>query len=103
MMANHFHSQSAAYSYLLFISLYIPCVSTIAAIRQEATKKLMWFSVLWSILLAYTVSVLFYQIANIDLHPAQSLAWSLGLSVVFYLVLKIIYEFTKLKEVSYAI
>ena len=63
-LRQHFISPIAAYAYLLFILLYIPCVSTMAAIRQEASRRLMWFSISWSIGLAYTVAVLFYQIAT---------------------------------------
>jgi ferrous iron transport protein B len=64
-MYNHFDGKIGAYAYLLFILLYIPCVSTMAAIRQEAGRRLMWFSIVWSLLLAYTISVLFYQIASL--------------------------------------
>ena len=79
VMVRHFDGQVGAYAYLLFILLYIPCVSTMAAIRQEASRKLMWFSIGWSLLVAYTVAVLFYQLATIMAHPQQSMAWFLGL------------------------
>lgn len=63
-LRQHFGSSMAAYAYLLFILLYIPCVSTMAAIRQEATRRLMWFSIVWSMGLAYGAAVFFYQIAT---------------------------------------
>lgn len=64
MMAQCFHGRSGAYAYLLFILLYIPCVSTMAVIRQEASRRWMWFSLGWSLLLAYVAAVLTYQLLN---------------------------------------
>jgi len=79
VMYQHFDGQAGAFAYLLFILLYIPCVSTMAAIRQEANVKLMWFSILWSFMVAYASAVVFYQLATFKVHPEQSLVWSLGI------------------------
>lgn len=79
MMVQRFDGQAGAYAYLLFVLLYIPCVSTMAVIRQEANRKLMWFSILWSFILAYSSAVLFYQAATFSRHPQQSLAWILAI------------------------
>lgn len=78
-MARRFDGQAGAFAYMLFILLYIPCVSTIAVIRQEANRRLMYFSVLWSLAVAYTASVCFYQVATFFRHPWQSVAWIVGL------------------------
>jgi ferrous iron transport protein B len=59
--------------------LYIPCASTVAVIRTEAGKRLMWFSVLWSSALAYGAAVLFYQLGTASQHPEQSLFWVLSI------------------------
>lgn len=75
LMAQRFDGQAGAFAYLLFILLYIPCVSTMAVIRQEASKRLMWFSASWSFVLAYGLAVIFYQLARFSLHPRQSLFW----------------------------
>ncbi len=64
LLQQYFGSAIAAYAYLLFILLYMPCVSTMAAIRQEANRRLMWFSIVWSLGLAYSAAVIFYQIAS---------------------------------------
>lgn len=77
MMVQRFDGQAGAYAYLLFILLYIPCVSTMAVIRQEASRKLMWFSIIWSFIIAYASAVLFYQVATFSAHPQQSLTWVL--------------------------
>lgn len=84
VMYEHFDGQIGAYAYLLFILLYIPCVSTMAVIRQEASRQLMWFSVAWSLIVAYSVAVLFYQFATIQAHPEQTFAWLLGISLSIF-------------------
>jgi ferrous iron transport protein B len=88
IMYQHFAGKSGAYAYLLFILLYIPCVSTMAAIRQEASRQLMWFSIAWSFIVAYAASVLFYQFATIADHPEQTLVWFLG--ILFGIIMTII-------------
>jgi ferrous iron transport protein B len=65
----------AAYSYLLFVLLYIPCISTLAIIRQEVGHFWQWFAFIWSLVLAYSVASLFYQTATFFLHPLQSMTW----------------------------
>lgn len=76
IMAQRFDGAVGAYAYLLFVLLYIPCVSTMAVIRQEANKKMMWLSVVWSFVVAYCTAVLFYQLAQFTMHPIQSSLWS---------------------------
>ncbi|MBA2709105.1 MAG: Fe(2+) transporter permease subunit FeoB [Tatlockia sp.] len=80
-MVSRFDGKAGAYAYLLFILLYIPCVSTMAVIRQEANSKLMWFSIIWSLIIAYASAVFFYQLATYGNHPKQSLAWVLGILI----------------------
>lgn len=75
VMLQRFDGQVGAYAYLLFVLLYIPCVSTMAVIRQEAGRRFMWFSIMWSLVLAYGVSVGFYQLATAMAHPGQTLLW----------------------------
>jgi ferrous iron transport protein B len=55
-----------AYSFMLFTLLYIPCLSTIAVLKNESkSAKFAAFAVAWSIGLAWTTSFLFYQGARI--------------------------------------
>ena len=53
----------AAFAYLVFILLYIPCVAAVATIYKEM-NSLKWtvFSVGWQMFVAYTVSLLVYQV-----------------------------------------
>lgn len=75
MMASRFDGQAGAYAYLLFTLLYIPCVSTMAVIKQEANRRYMWLSISWSFILAYLGAVTFYQIARFSQHPLTSSVW----------------------------
>ncbi|BCA96754.1 ferrous iron transport protein B [Legionella antarctica] len=89
IMFQRFDGQIGAYAYLLFVLLYIPCVSTMAVIRQEANKQLMWISVIWSFIIAYSAAVVFYQAAKFLEHPQSSLFWiiSMLLGLMFVIVL----------------
>lgn len=87
---HQFDGQRGAYAYLLFILLYIPCVSTVAAIRQEANRTMMWFSITWSFLVAYFTATLFYQLATVRLHPWQTLSWLVGIGLIIVLLIKLI-------------
>ena len=86
MMADRFDGQVGAYAYLLFILLYIPCVSTMAVIRQEANRLLMWTSIIWSLIVAYAIAVLFYQTARFIEHPQQSMLWIIAMLMSLMLV-----------------
>ena len=76
MMYQQFGGKKAAFSYLLFILLYFPCVSTMAVIRREVGKYWALFSMLWSTGLAYALSVLCYQWLTVVDHVELTLIWS---------------------------
>lgn len=59
-LPNYFTPLSA-YSFMLISLIYIPCLSTMAMIRKEAGKKYMLISIIYTILLGWIVSFLFYQ------------------------------------------
>ncbi|KAL6631125.1 ferrous iron transport protein B [Neocallimastix californiae] len=54
-----------AYAYMLFSLLYFPCIAAIIAIGQEAGWKWAGFVVLYTLVLAWVVSAIFYGIASI--------------------------------------
>lgn len=89
MMAQRFDGQVGAYAYLLFILLYIPCVSTMAVIRQESSRLLMWSSIIWSFVIAYAAAVLFYQTARFIEHPQQSIIWISVMLISLILVISV--------------
>jgi len=89
IMAHKFDGKVGAYAYLLFVLLYVPCVSTMAAIRQEASRRWMWFSVVWSILLAYSAAVIFYQTLTFSMHPKSSALWCISMLIAIFLFILI--------------
>lgn len=54
-----------AFSYLLFVLIYFPCIATVAAIKSE-TGSWKWtiFSILYTTLLAWCVSALCHQVGS---------------------------------------
>lgn len=52
----------SAYSFIVFILLYVPCVATVAAIRHETgSKKWTFFSIGYGLAIAYLLSFIIYQ------------------------------------------
>lgn len=74
-MVAQFGSHQAAFAYLLFILLYFPCVSVFATIAKELSLAWAIFTAVWTTSLAYTVSVLFYQLSTVMEHPKSSVIW----------------------------
>lgn len=72
IMSAKFGNGFAAYSYLIFVLLYVPCVSVMGAITREAGRNWMLFSFFWGLSVAYSVSTLFYQSVRFFSHPAFS-------------------------------
>ena len=77
-MGQLFGSGWAAYSYLVFVLLYTPCVATLGAMTREAGLRWMLFVAGWTTGLAYTCAVITYQLAMIASAPVSALAWILG-------------------------
>lgn len=80
-MVKLFGSDSAAFAYLLFVLLYVPCVATIGVIAREVGGKWAWLSVFWSTSMAYTLAVSYYQLATYTQHPNTSVQWVFGLLI----------------------
>lgn len=83
---QHFDGKTGAFSYLLFVLLYFPCVSTTAAMARELGHRWAWFSVAWTTLVAYSFAVFFYQLLTFSRHQLGSVVWLSGI-VVTYIVL----------------
>ena len=54
-----------AYAFMLFVLLYFPCVATVSALKREAGRGWAWFTVVHSLLLAWVVAFLVYQIGSL--------------------------------------
>lgn len=49
-------------SFMLFTLIYTPCLSAVATLKSESKSSgFMWLSIIWSLLLAWVVSFVFYQ------------------------------------------
>ncbi|OAT15750.1 ferrous iron transport protein B [Buttiauxella noackiae ATCC 51607] len=86
VMSSKFGSAAAAYSYLIFVLLYIPCISVMGAVARESSRGWMMFSVLWGLNIAYSLSTLYYQTVTFSAHPQFSLVCILAV-VLFNVML----------------
>lgn len=71
VMRLHFTPVSA-FAYLLFVLLYVPCIATLVALRREAGWGWTAFSVVYQTMVAWLVSVVFYQAATWKAHPESA-------------------------------
>ncbi len=86
-MQQSFDGKAGAVAYLLFILLYAPCVTAIAAIHRETSLNWTIFVVFWTTSIAYITATVFYQIMTYPQHPGYSLSWIIGLLLGFASVL----------------
>lgn len=85
-MSAKFGSAISAYSYLIFVLLYVPCVSVMGAIARETSRGWMLFSILWGLDVAYSLAAVFYQVTTFSAHPQSSLITILAVIVFNVLV-----------------
>lgn len=88
-----FGGKIAAFSYLLFILLYAPCVAALSAVYRETNLNWTLFIAFWTTLLAFAASSTFYQVATFTAHPGYSTAvllsvWGVLTCVLFMLRLQ---------------
>ncbi|AGH75254.1 Fe(2+) transporter permease subunit FeoB [Edwardsiella piscicida] len=89
VMSSKFGSASAAYAYLIFVLLYVPCVSVMGAIARESSRGWMLFSIGWGLNVAYSLATLYYQAVNFSAHPDYSLI-AISVVILFNLALLIV-------------
>ncbi|WP_413736719.1 Fe(2+) transporter permease subunit FeoB [Sodalis sp. RH21] len=92
VMSSKFGTAIAAYSYLIFVLLYVPCVSVMGAIARESSRGWMTLSIIWGVNVAYSMATLFYQAATFAAHPVNSaicIALVLLVNVLFVLTLRL--------------
>ncbi len=82
LMQQLFATPIAAFSYILFVLLYMPCVATLGAIYKEAGGTWAFFSATWNTLLAYAVAVMTFQLGTFAEHPQQSLMWTGAMAAI---------------------
>ena len=80
-MQRLFATSLAAFSYLVFILLYMPCAATIGAIYKELGAFWATFSTTWSVVTAYCFAVITFQIGSFAASPASA-----GTAIVLALI-----------------
>jgi len=86
VMQNAFAGQLGAFSYLLFILLYTPCVAAMGAIKNEVGSRWAGFAAIWSFVFAYLVATFCYQLGTIFQTPLTSMFAILMVILAFVLV-----------------
>lgn len=84
VMSHYFAGKLAAFSYLLFVLLYFPCVSTMAVMQREIGSGWACFSMAWSTGIAYAIATLFYQTATFNQHPLATMGWYLIIATALF-------------------
>ncbi|HWI48247.1 MAG TPA: ferrous iron transport protein B, partial [Rummeliibacillus sp.] len=52
----------SAFSFIVFILLYVPCLATVGTIKKETgSTKWTYFSIIYALILAYIISLIIYQ------------------------------------------
>lgn len=61
-LMSHYFTPLAAYSFMVFLLLYVPCLATVAVIKKETSSpKWTWFSIGYALVIAYTITLVIYQ------------------------------------------
>lgn len=81
-MRRYFTGRTGAYAYLLFILIYFPCIATLGAVYREAGPGVAAAQAVYMTLLAWIVSVLFFQIMT-----AGSIFWISVAVMLFFAVI----------------
>ncbi|CAH9053404.1 Fe(2+) transporter FeoB [Pseudoalteromonas sp. CIP111854] len=81
-MASQFNGQLGAFSYLVLILLYTPCVAVLGAVKRESGARWMWLVIGWTTSLAYILSTSIYQLANFAKQPMFASIWLAAMSVL---------------------
>ncbi|CAM4017165.1 Fe(2+) transporter permease subunit FeoB [Vibrio neonatus] len=78
-LQSKFLSGHAAFAYLLFILMYTPCVAALGAYVREFGRDYAKFIAVWTMGLAYSSAVLYYQIMMFSMNPVASACWIVGI------------------------
>ena len=86
-----FDGKVGAFAYLLFVLLYMPCLSALGAIAKEFSLRWAGFVMIWTTGQAYLLSTLFYQCATINRHFSSSVFWIIGVVLTELIILTALY------------
>ncbi|MDD7805955.1 MAG: Fe(2+) transporter permease subunit FeoB [Endozoicomonas sp. (ex Botrylloides leachii)] len=86
VMHSVFPNTAAVIAYLLFILLYVPCVSVLGAVYREASLRWAVFISAWTCGLAYAVATIYYQLSIFSTQPLASLSWVSGVLAIMMII-----------------
>lgn len=101
LIQRSFDGTLGAFSYLLFILLYSPCVSALGATYKETGTRWTIFSVLWTTFLAYSLATIVYQLGQISVSPVSAVSW-ISLFVGLHLINILGLKYWAKKHLSYS-
>jgi len=84
-----FRTKAAAFAYCIFLLLYIPCISTFAALKAEIGKYWAYFSLIWSTSIAYSAAGIFYQTSNLSSTGLSNILLIILFNITLFLTLKL--------------
>ncbi|WCK55709.1 ferrous iron transport protein B [Aneurinibacillus sp. Ricciae_BoGa-3] len=59
---SHYFSPLTAYSFMVFLLLYVPCLATVAVIKKETgSSKWTWFSIGYALVIAYIIALVVFE------------------------------------------
>jgi len=85
VIRESFDGTLGAFSYLLFILLYSPCVSALGATHKETGTNWTIFSIAWTTFLAFSLSTITYQLGQFGSAPISAASW-----IAFFISLHIL-------------
>jgi len=91
ILHRSFDGTLGAFSFLLFILLYSPCVSALGATLKETGRRWTGFTILWSTFLAYSIATIAYQIGQLGTNTGTAIFWIVlfvGLHIANFVMLK---------------
>lgn len=97
VLKSHF-TPAAAYAYLLFILLYMPCVASVTAVMKEISVSFGLLQAVYLTVVAWIISTLFYQIA--EGHNPVFIGIATVLGVLIIVIFKIIGNSLPKDEIS---
>ncbi|WP_310621172.1 ferrous iron transport protein B [Flexibacterium corallicola] len=90
-LQKHFDGKVGAFAYMIAVLLYLPCSAALAAIWREVGRNWALFAAFWTTVLAYSCSVMAYQLGTFTRHPQTSVLWiaaALGLLASIILIMR---------------
>ncbi|KZE72379.1 ferrous iron transporter B [Paenibacillus elgii] len=65
-MISQFFTPLQAFSFMVFILLYVPCLATVGVIRKETgSARWTWFSIGYALAIAYVIALIVYNIGKV--------------------------------------